>query len=61
MAEKANSGRNRLTATASQRGHEGPFVQPASYLLRPPRARSLPMNLPEKAIDREERHGLVSL
>ena len=61
MAERSNSGRTRLTAAGSQRGHEGPFVQPASYLLRPPRVRSLPMNLPEKAIDREERHGLVSL
>lgn len=42
-------------------GHEGRFVQPLSYLR--PRAPSHPKAVatpPEKAIDREERQGLVS-
>ncbi|KAH8427234.1 AMP-activated serine/threonine-protein kinase regulatory subunit [Aspergillus melleus] len=44
----------------SVRGHEG-FVQPSSYLR--PRGLSHPMApaQPERAIDREERQGLVSL
>lgn len=54
-------------ATADDRipsGHEGPFVQPSSYLRQ--RGLSHPMApaataLSERAIDREERQGLVSL
>lgn len=49
--------------TAWVRGHEGPIVQPSSYLR--PRGLSHPMAfatagaLSERAIDREERQGLV--
>lgn len=45
----------------SVRGHEGGFVQPSSYLR--PRGLSHPMApvQPERAIDREERQGLVSV
>lgn len=50
--------------TALARSHEGPFVQPSSYLR--PRGLSHPMASAasaqsERAIDREERQGLVSL
>lgn len=51
--------------TAWVRGHEGPIVQPSSYLR--PRGLSHPMAfatagaLSERAIDREERQGLVSV
>lgn len=61
MTMAANASPGRMALTASQRGHEAAIVQPSSYLLRPSPALSLPMNPPEKAIDREERHGLVSL
>ncbi|GIJ99799.1 AMP-activated serine/threonine-protein kinase regulatory subunit [Aspergillus viridinutans] len=42
-------------------GHEGPFVQPSSYLR--PRGLSHPMrpSEPERAIDREEREGLRAI
>ena len=41
-------------------GHAGGFVQPSSYLRsRPPYP--MPVSQPERAIDREERQGLVSL
>ncbi|KAH3425707.1 hypothetical protein KXW09_004224 [Aspergillus fumigatus] len=42
-------------------GHEGPFVQPSSYLR--PRGLSHPMRSsePERAIDREEREGLRAI
>ncbi|KAF7122140.1 hypothetical protein CNMCM5793_000096 [Aspergillus hiratsukae] len=42
-------------------GHEGPFVQPSSYLR--PRGLSHPMRPvePERAIDREEREGLCAI
>jgi len=49
--------------TVWDRGHEGPIVQPSSYLR--PRGLSHPMAfatagaLSERAIDREERQGLV--
>lgn len=41
-------------------GHEGGFVQPSSYLR--PRGQSIPMTpaQPERAVDRDERLGLVS-
>lgn len=52
--------RNGRGVVASE-GHEGAFVQPSSYLR--PQADSIPMTpaLPERAVDRDERLGLVSL
>lgn len=51
--------------TAWDRGHEGPFVQPSSYLRPRDSSHSMAFTasgaLPERAIDREERQGLVSL
>ncbi|KAL2800531.1 nuclear protein SNF4 [Aspergillus keveii] len=42
------------------RGHEGGFVQPASYLRSRRPSYPMPPSQPERAIDREERQGLVS-
>ena len=42
-------------------GHEGGFVQPSSYLRSRPLSYPMPPSQPERAIDREERQGLVSL
>lgn len=48
------------TAPVSRAGHEGGFVQPSSYLR--PRGHSRPMTPAhaERAVDRDERLGLVS-
>jgi hypothetical protein len=48
------------SGVAAQPGHEGAFVQPASYLR--PRGFSYPMApvQPERAVDQEEQMGLVS-
>jgi hypothetical protein len=57
--EPAHERKRGLPATVL--GHEG-FVQPSSYLRRP-RGLSRPMNpakLPETAVDREQRRGLVN-
>lgn len=55
----SNPSRSR-SGVAAQPGHEGAFVQPASYLR--PRGFSYPMApvQPERAIDQEEQMGLVS-
>lgn len=54
------SNRSRAAGVVAPAGHEGGFVQPASYLR--PRGLSHPMTpvQPERAIDRDERLGLVS-
>lgn len=42
-------------------GHERGFVQPSSYLRSRPPSHPMPPSQPDRAIDREERQGLVSL
>lgn len=42
-------------------GHEPGFVQPSSYLRSRPPSHPMPPSQPDRAIDREERQGLVSL
>ncbi|KAL3451801.1 nuclear protein SNF4 [Aspergillus insuetus] len=43
------------------RGHEGGFVQPASYLRSRRPSYPMPPSQPERAIDREERQGLRAI
>ncbi|EAW13152.1 AMP-activated serine/threonine-protein kinase regulatory subunit SNF4 [Aspergillus clavatus NRRL 1] len=42
-------------------GHEGPFVQPSSYLRPRGLSHPMPPAQPERAIDREEREGLCAI
>lgn len=50
---------NTITDRTFDIGHEGPFVQPASYLRPRGVSHPMPPAQPERAIDREERQGLV--
>lgn len=55
----SNPSRSR-SAVAAQPGHEGAFVQPASYLRRRGLSHPMAPAQPERAIDRAEQMGLVS-
>lgn len=59
-ANNANQTGRNVVREGRHTGHEARFVQPSSYLR--PRGLSHPMTpvQPERAIDREERQGLVS-
>ncbi|OJJ37347.1 hypothetical protein ASPWEDRAFT_449625 [Aspergillus wentii DTO 134E9] len=52
---------NTITDRTFDIGHEGPFVQPASYLRPRGVSHPMPPAQPERAIDREERQGLCAI